>query len=128
MFVKNIASAALVSISLAPCMRSFMTQESGNQPKHMCRILHVPQAEQFIWNLSQVWKQEHSCYVFGYLLAVGAFQDFFVSDNATIFKSAKKTLQRLFDLPAVQNWLTSKSVKRRFKDAKSPWWGGFSSV
>ncbi|CAB4007204.1 Pro-Pol poly [Paramuricea clavata] len=48
-----------------------------------------------------------------------------VSDNAKTFKSAKKTLQRLFDIPEVKNFLVNKGIEWRFNLAKSPWWGGF---
>lgn len=52
-----------------------------------------------------------------------------VSDNAKTFKSAKKTLQRLFDIPEVKNFLVNKGIEWRFNLANPPGGGGdFLSV
>jgi transposase len=42
-----------------------------------------------------------------------------VLDNAKTFKSAKKTLQRVFDIPEVKNFLVNKGIDWRINLAKS---------
>ena len=48
-----------------------------------------------------------------------------VSDNAKTFVSAAQTLERLFDNPEVQQYLSGLKVKWNFNLEKAPWWGGF---
>jgi hypothetical protein len=51
-----------------------------------------------------------------------------VSENAKTFKSAKKTLERIYDIPEVRNFLVNKGIEWRFNLANSPWWGDFMNV
>ena len=48
-----------------------------------------------------------------------------VSDNAKTFVSAAQTLERLFDNPEVQQYLSGLKVKWNFNLEKAPWWGRF---
>ena len=48
-----------------------------------------------------------------------------VSDNAKTFKSASKTLTRLFKSNSVNNYLINRKITWKFNLAKAPWWGGF---
>ena len=51
-----------------------------------------------------------------------------VSENAKTFKSAKKPLERIFDIPEVRNFLVNKGIEWRFNLANSSWWGDFMNV
>ena len=48
-----------------------------------------------------------------------------VSGNAKTFVSAAQTLERLFDNPEVQQYLSGLKIKWNFNLEKAPWWGGF---
>ena len=48
-----------------------------------------------------------------------------VSDNAKTFVSAAQTLERLFDNPEVQLYLSGLKIKWNFNFKKAPWRGGF---
>lgn len=47
-----------------------------------------------------------------------------VSDNAKIFKAAKKTIVSVLDSAEVKHHISGVSVKWNFNLEKAPWWGG----
>lgn len=119
MFVKNIASTS-VSISLALYAEP---RDKGERESTKTYVALFTCARSRAVHLELVPSLEAG--TLRRFVSRWGLPRLFVSDNAETFKSAKKTLQRLFDLPAVQNYLTSKRVEWRFNIAKSSWWGGF---
>ena len=59
-------------------------------------------------------------------LVIRGLPELIISDNATTFKAAAKTLSESFSYPRVKKFLASKRMDWRFNVDRAPCWGGFS--